>query len=300
MVSPAEHNQYLTVGNATVDNGSDMTKISIRESSESLLDRESTTAAKETTQQKESFSRWAILLRQLRALAVMIFIDIGLPLALYYVLKMYINILIALIISGIPPLLNVLFTFWRRRKVDILGCIFVISFIISAVLTLISGDARVALLRESTTTALIGTMFVVTLIPLETRWLTIRPLTFLIGHQMMSEMPKVEWLDSNGERQAMDRMDWAWQYVRRFRLSCYLTTSLWGFFLLAEFVAKVIMIKSTLTIDQIVLYGNIMVLCVMVSLTIFNTIVSIRVAKYCKTYAIEWREKYDYTDRLPQ
>lgn len=78
-------------------------------------------------------------LRVLRPTLAMIFFDVALPLAIYYILKNYVSVLIALIISGIPPLLHVIYTFWKKRRLDILGCIFVVSYIISAVLSLVSG-----------------------------------------------------------------------------------------------------------------------------------------------------------------
>lgn len=78
-------------------------------------------------------------LRLLRPTLVMIFFDVALPLAIYYILKNYVSVLIALVLSGIPPLLHVIYTFWKKRRLDILGCIFVVSYIISAVLSLVSG-----------------------------------------------------------------------------------------------------------------------------------------------------------------
>jgi hypothetical protein len=76
---------------------------------------------------------------QIKSLSVMILIDVGIPLALYYATREKLGYVVALVIGGIPPLLHVLYKFWRQRKIDIIGCIFVVSFIGSAVLSLITG-----------------------------------------------------------------------------------------------------------------------------------------------------------------
>ncbi|KAI7870270.1 hypothetical protein BDF14DRAFT_1776644 [Spinellus fusiger] len=240
----------------------------------------------------------SVIIRQLRSFGLMLIIDIGLPLAIYYVVKMYTSILIALIVSGIPPFLNVIITFIRKRRVDILGVIFVLSFIISAVLSIVSGDARLALLRDSATTAIISGMFLLTLIPLRTSWIKVYPLTFLIHQQATSELSPIQWIDETGEAQSMSRSEWCWTYVRLYRVLNYTISALWGIFLMGEFVAKVIMIRSTLTIDQIVLYGNIIVICIVVTLCAVSLILTRRVTKIIITRREEWRKVNDFTGRL--
>ncbi|KAL0092460.1 hypothetical protein J3Q64DRAFT_1829972 [Phycomyces blakesleeanus] len=236
----------------------------------------------------------AFILRQFLSLAIVLVINVGLPLLIYYVLKMYISILVALILSGIPPLLHVLITFYRKRRVDVLGCIFVISFILSAVLTLINGNVRYALLRDSVTTAIVGLMFLITLIPLKTRILTIRPLTFLITLQMTTEMPPMTWTDRQGEVHSQSYMEWCWDQFRWVRRNAYITTSLWGFFLMGEFVARVLMVQSTLSVDDIVLYGNIILICVIVIMTVFSVLRAMQFSKMFKPYAIEWHKNNNF------
>lgn len=237
-------------------------------------------------------------MKMIRPTAEMLFFDVALPLALYYILKIWLSTLIALIISGIPPLLRVIYLFWRKRRVDILGCIFVVSFILSAVLSIISGDARLALLRDSTTTAIISLMFFVTLIPLRTKWFTVRPLIFLFAQEMMAEADPIKWTDIEGEEHSLPLMEWVWRECRFFRQYCYVLCALWSAVLMGEFIAKVIMIKSTLTVDQIVLYGNIIVIVVIVVMTVGSTIYTRRMRKKIVVVAKEWREKNDFTERF--
>ncbi|KAI8374434.1 uncharacterized protein BYT42DRAFT_499774 [Radiomyces spectabilis] len=241
-------------------------------------------------------SKRKFILRQVVAFGTMLLVDVGIPLALYYILKMYTSILIALIVSGIPPLLRVIYIFWRRRKVDVLGCIIVFSFVLSAILSIISGDVRAMLLRDSATMAIIATMFLVTLIPIKTRWFVNRPLTFCIAQQMMSELPSVRWKDEQGQEQSLALIEWLWQEIRRFRVDSYILTALWGLGLMGEFAAKVIMIESNLDVDHIVLYGNIIQIVLFVSLTTLSIVNSLMMRKYTAQRFIEWREKYEMID----
>ncbi|KAF1803872.1 hypothetical protein FB192DRAFT_1301784 [Mucor lusitanicus] len=244
--------------------------------------------------------RFKVFLSYARPMFIMLFFDVGLPLAVYYILKIWLSVLIALILSGIPPLLRVFYVFWKKRHIDILGCVFVFSFILSAVLSVISGDVRLTLLRDSTVTAVISLMFFVTLIPLKTRWFTLRPMIFLFSQQMMAEQPPVEWVDKQGEHQSMEKMEFLWQNVPVYRRYCYILDAIWGFVLLGEFLAKVIMIKSSLDIDHIILYGNIILISVMVSMTTGTLIASRFVRKRCVADSKKWLKENNYAARLPK
>ncbi|KAI9311949.1 hypothetical protein BX666DRAFT_1991214 [Dichotomocladium elegans] len=131
-------------------------------------------------------ARWRrdIVLRQFRFLGVLILINIGLPLAIYYLFKLFTTQLIALICSGVPPLLRVFYTAFRYHVVDFISVICVLSFVISAALSVITGDIRATLLRDSFTTLIIGFAFLVTLIPLRIRWISIYPKVHMIIQQM--------------------------------------------------------------------------------------------------------------------
>src|SRR4051794_529531 len=87
---------------------------------------------------------------------LMIFFEIALPFALYYILKNYIREIWALLISGVPPFIIAIYGLISRRRADIIGVIVVISFIISAVVSLIKDDPRIQLLRKSTITGTVS------------------------------------------------------------------------------------------------------------------------------------------------
>lgn len=80
-----------------------------------------------------------LVIQYLKPLVTMLFIDVALSLIIYYVLKRWLSLIVALVLSGIPPLIHIAYKFWKKRKVDVLGCIIVISFVLSAILSLVSG-----------------------------------------------------------------------------------------------------------------------------------------------------------------
>jgi hypothetical protein len=61
----------------------------------------------------------------LRPVVFMLIINVGMPLALYYILKIWLSPQITLIISGIPPLMHLFYIFWKKQRADVLGCVFV-------------------------------------------------------------------------------------------------------------------------------------------------------------------------------
>ncbi|CAO3598846.1 unnamed protein product [Absidia cylindrospora] len=242
----------------------------------------------------------AALFRQIRMFALMIIIDIGLPLALYYILKNYISQLLALVLSGIPPLLHVIVSFIIKRQIEVIGCICIFSFVLSGVLTLVSGDPRLALLRDSTTSAVISLLFLVTLIPLETRWFKLYPLTYLVIQQMMSEMPPLEWTDYDGQYHSLNRPQFYWTYMPDFRRHNYIYTTLWGSALMLEFIIKVIMIEATsLSVDIIMLSGTIIVAVLFSSVTAVVTYMSHRLRKRGGAFVEQWIRENDYSSDHP-
>lgn len=72
-------------------------------------------------------------------LLFMLIATIGLPLALYYGLRTVLEPVWALLISGIPSLIYVAFTFWQKKKVDMIGALSVLAFIISGIVSVVTG-----------------------------------------------------------------------------------------------------------------------------------------------------------------
>ncbi|KAI8146802.1 hypothetical protein BJV82DRAFT_665755 [Fennellomyces sp. T-0311] len=119
-----------------------------------------------------------------------------------------------------------------------------------------SGDERAALIRDSAVAAIIGGLFLLTLIPLRTKFLDNRPLAFKLAQGMLTNI-RYSWIDRDGNPQEQDVMLW----------------TAWGFILIMELVACVLMVKvSDLSVDQIVMYSNVINACV-ISVTVTVSIV---------------------------
>ena len=121
----------------------------------------------------------------------------------------------------------------------------------------IIGDPRAAVIRDQAVGAVIGIMFLITLIPLRTKWVDVRPLTFIVAYQIYEDI-NYRWTDCDGVRQEQNILYWQWDHVKIFRKSMYTQSFLWGFFLVGGLVACVIMVQLTdLSINQIVMINTI-------------------------------------------
>ncbi|KAG2171543.1 hypothetical protein INT43_008269 [Umbelopsis isabellina] len=212
------------------------------------------------------------------ALTITLLIEVILPVALYYILKSHMSMLAALLISSAPAILSVFVKAIWYRRVDPLGVLIVGGFIISAAISVIDANPRVLLLRESCTTAAMGLFFFLSLIPIKIGKWQLKPLSYSVSYQMAAAAPSVRFM-RNGEMVEMKRPEFNWQYIKVFRKIMRINTVLWGIALLSEFTGKLIMYFSSLTIDQMVLYGNIVLGSVMVTTTIISVVLSMRMRK---------------------
>ncbi|CAG8786512.1 15904_t:CDS:1, partial [Racocetra fulgida] len=108
----------------------------------------------------------------------MLFVDVGLPLLLYFILSKYIPTIWALIISGIPPIVSVILNFIIRKQVNAIGILSIVGFIAGTILSVLQNDPKLYLLRESFITGVVGLVFIVTLIPIKIGSFQMRPLIY--------------------------------------------------------------------------------------------------------------------------
>ncbi|KAF0550822.1 membrane protein [Gigaspora margarita] len=199
----------------------------------------------ETTQKNKA--------KMMLQLLLMMFIDIGLPLLLYFVLSKYLSTILALIISGVPPAISVIVTFILRRQVNVIGLLVLIGFVVGIILSVIQGDPKLFLLRESFITGAIGLAFIITLIPIKVGSFEMRPLVYYnaknLGMANLKGLTEDEPIPERWERY--------WKSYPRFRQTFIVLTAVWGFGLLLEVPVRVIIIYRTATIDEAVYIGNI-------------------------------------------
>jgi hypothetical protein len=188
------------------------------------------------------------------------------------------SMLAALLISSAPAILSVIVKAIWYRRIDPLGVLIIGGFAISAGISVIDANPRVLLLRESCTTAAIGTFFFLSLIPIKIGKWQLKPLNYSIAAQMQAAAPSVKFM-RYGKMVEMKRPAFCWEFSKQYRNNMRIGTLLWGIALLSEFAGKLIMYFSPLSIDQMVLYGNIILAVVMVTMTAITFTLSYRLRK---------------------
>lgn len=246
--------------------------------------------------QGNRLTRRQILLRQLGHFLTIMIINIGIPMAIFYVFRIFTNDIVALIVSGVPPLLRVIYVMIRRRRVDVQSSIFVLAFAISAALTAISADARVAILRDSISTVVIAVLFLLTLIPIRTRWFKVYPFTHLVNSEMLDEAGPITWINEQGQEESVSRAEWTWDHVKKYRIFNIILSFCWGIALILNFVAIIMMLFMDATISQIVLWGNVILIIVVVILFPTTAYVLVKLQKHINQAEDDWRAEHDYSD----
>ncbi|KAI9278757.1 hypothetical protein BDA99DRAFT_493075 [Phascolomyces articulosus] len=237
------------------------------------------------------------MINHLLSVVFMLLIQIGIPLSLYYGLRNRIGVVYALVISGLPSFLHVIYGFIRKGQIEILGCIITVSFVLSAIVSIVSGDERAALIRDSSVGAIVGCMFMVTLIPIRNRYVELRPLTFIMAEQMYANV-KYQWTDSEGNLQEQNITRWQWDHVRYFRINMYTQSACWGILLILQLVICALMVWNGVSTDEVVLYNNIISLTVTCSMITASIIAGIYGIKQEKKVGKKWTEENDFTGKF--
>ena len=147
--------------------------------------------------------------KEFRSSLFALLVDIGAPLGGYYLLRAFgMPSVWALVLSGLPPALRVLYTAVVRRKVDGMG-LFVLAIVaVGLVTTLMTGDARLLLVRNAWFSTLGGVWVLASL--------------FVGRHPVTYEMARAL-LPGRGER-----LDEAWDSRRSFRHAWRVLAVVWG------------------------------------------------------------------------
>ncbi|CAG8595899.1 17414_t:CDS:1 [Dentiscutata erythropus] len=208
--------------------------------------------------------------RAMLRLLLMMSIDLFLPLLLYYILSKFIPDIWALALSGVPPAISVLVNFIIRRQVSVLGILVVLAFIIGIILSVVQGDPRIYLLRESFVTGVFGLVFVITIIPIKIGSFHMRPLLYYNSKNL--EVGDLKGLTE--DEPIPERYERYWRSYAGFRQTFIVLTAVWGFGLLIEVPVRVFIIYHTATVDQAVYIGSIFLYSWLGCLTLFTFIYS--------------------------
>jgi len=160
----------------------------------------------------------------------LLIVDIAIPLAVYYGLKaLGASDLTALLVGVIPGLISSAVSLVRNRRTDLVGMAVVLSMVLSTVVAVIGGDARLLLVRN----AWISLPFAgITLWSLRHP----RPLTYTVTQAMMPRRAPV--------------MEQLWETNARFRDAWKWITIFWGIAAIIDAIARIV-ISYTLPIDVV-------------------------------------------------
>ncbi|KAG2203939.1 uncharacterized protein EV154DRAFT_494571 [Mucor mucedo] len=219
---------------------------------------------------KSSIPNRRSLLHAFVGMAIHMLFELVLPIILYYVLRGFVSPLLALLLAGLPTAVIVVYKGFKERKVDMMGVLMLMGFVVSAILAFVQSDPKLYLLRESAMTLAMGTMLIITLLPLRWRYHVLRPFMFYVARQIAISSNVL--MNSNTVR---EHWDWFWDYYSTFRYFLRALTGVWGLGLVSEFLVRVVLINSLDDVDDVVYYSNIYMLIVMIllgSLTVISTL----------------------------
>jgi hypothetical protein len=190
--------------------------------------------------------------QRLRAWLPTLVINAVLPFLIYQVMTGMLHQpeFLSLIATGIPSLVASIVGIIRTRRINTLAGIVLLGIVAGLILTLLSHDARLLLIRESFFTATFGIAFLVSL-------LFPKPLTYYIGRSLAAE--------GDPERQA--RYETRWRQQPGFRRVMRGQTVILGIGLLVEAVVRssllfLLPVALFLAISPLVQWGTIGVIVV--------------------------------------
>lgn len=174
------------------------------------------------------------------------------PAALYYVLTSRgVSSFNALVTIALFPLVGIAVGFVRTRTISAVGVLVLAFIVVGLVTSLISGDERFLLLKESMITGLFGAVCLLTL-------LLPRPLMFYFGRSF----------SASGSAEAARRFDSLWQYPQFRRINRVLTI-VWGIGYLLEAGVRVVLLQ-VLPITAFLAISQVLALAVTVLLMLWT------------------------------
>jgi len=207
--------------------------------------------------------------------------DIALPVAIYFILKNYIDPVWALLAAGGPALIAVVLKGIIKRQLDIIGILVFCAFAISAVVAIVTGDPRILVFEKSIVTAVLGVVFLVSLIPFKIKScrggkpFVMKPFLYWVLQQVF---PLGQIIDPAGTNEEENKYTWLWEQIVVFRKMLFAITAIWGIGFFVEFIGRLAMALSPMTLDQVVLWANVF-FAIVIALLILGSVVYVILVK---------------------
>jgi hypothetical protein len=180
-------------------------------------------------------------------------ITVALPLAIVLILeKAGMAAVQALALAAVIPLVDILVGWIRERKLQPLSFLMLVVIAAGIGLSLVSGDVRFALIKESFATIIVSATFLGSL-------LTRRPLIFWLGQQF-----------STGD-DAAKKAQWEarWQTRQGFRHVMRLMTLVWGLGFLIDAIARVVF-AFTLPVNAVIVLSPVSAIVIPIALIVWT------------------------------
>jgi intracellular septation protein A len=182
----------------------------------------------------------------LRGFVLMVSLDLVLPLALFYGLRMGgVNQWLALLLAALAPLLRLTVSVARARRLERAALFTLTMLAIGTAVGVATDDPRLLLARESYVTGLVGLWILGSL-------LASRPLLFEATLQFMPATAAAVWQQN-------------WSEYRRFRRTWQLMTAAWGTAFLLDAALRVVM-AYTLPVDLVPVLSTGLLLLMLVTI----------------------------------
>ncbi|KAJ3022413.1 hypothetical protein HKX48_006230 [Thoreauomyces humboldtii] len=314
-------------------NASNISKVSQASSANLEVPKKSRTRRPHRKERRESTRKTAVMLKKpptvgslIKRFFLMLVVDVILPVVVFFVLKMFISDVWALLIGCVPALLSVIVKLIWYRSVDVIGLLVAVAFAISAVVAAVTSNARLLVFEKSVVTVILGFVFLFTLLPIrghyKGRLRIMHPMVFTIVSQIVplgdveileetasmgslsdytaSDTSSIRTSDTanavpprdvrgqvhpessrgdvqpdNSAEELMETNDtsvekpyedtplrcskWIFLFAtsKRMRFDMRLLTAFWGCALIVEFLGRLIMVLSPLSISNVVLFSNV-------------------------------------------
>ncbi|UJR32946.1 hypothetical protein I4U23_020409 [Adineta vaga] len=274
------------------------------------------------------FSVWHTFKHHIPRFCLTILIDVIAPLIIYVHLQKHIKPVYALLAAGSPPLLMMICKAVWLCTFDALGFLVFFSFVVTALVAVISRSPIILLLEKSLITVVLSFIFGVTLIPFQCckhrcRW---RPMAYYFYQDLVPTkradvgLPdhifptKEDKFDTNYSRlneetigenlshkqEVAQVYEWLYTNCSSFRRSSQIITSIWSIGYLLEFFVRFTLIITHFSVNKIVIYGHIIlstITVIMIALTVLCITIE---RKYTLAFIQRWRIQYFHTQQMQE
>ncbi|CAF1390855.1 unnamed protein product [Adineta ricciae] len=270
-------------------------------------------------------STWNTFKHHIPRILITAFIDMFVPLIIYFLLKNRIPSVYALLLAGAPPFFMVIYKAIQESSFDAIGFLVCAAFLLAAVSAVFFDDPYILLFEKSFVTGIGVVAFSITLIPFRCHYSSKyqwRPLVYYFYHDLIpvnrtefglpdsafdddqyTERTELrnEMASKGISRAGEARLVYAWLYEHcsSFRISCYFMTSVWAVAFLSDFIIRFALYAANASINTMYVWGQI-TFCIACALCAVLQILTMTIErKYTLAYIEQWKIEHLNAQQLP-